>query len=384
MRASLFIQFAGMLGLKTRRGGARAGMPVAAPEVIESFGENTFLAAFAVKEGIWLLAVRGGIIIKDKVFTDIAAAQREYIELYEMPDWAILAAPAEWNAPSAVERKLADIVTGSKKYRLSNISHLPGYIFTAIILAFALFIGYKFFEEPLKQLMAPPRPQQLNIDPEAAEEFRRRLEEIEAPRPVAPPSRVSIRIPYEHLPSLEEKASQCWHAVAFLSQHITGWVVNSVTCRDGEASAHLLRNFGTIGDLYDEVIEKMPGVIIDETFGNDVILNARLRPLPRHRRSPEHTADEIMTAVQSTFQRINQDIDFRRDFIDLDVPEVGENEILDTYRVEVPVVKIETRSKLVPLEFIKIMDGIESIEMPVIRWDNQNRYWIYEVIIYVR
>ena len=382
VRASLFVQFAGMLGLASRWAGVRAGTPVAAPEVIESFGENTFLAAFSVREGIWLLAVRGGIIIRDKIFSDIAAAQTEYASLIEMPDWAVLAAPTEWNAPSAVERKLADIISGNKKYYLSNISNLPGYILTALVLTAALFAGYHFFREPLKKLFAP-RPQQMKIDPKLAEEYRKKLEEIDAPKPKAP-KKISVRIPYEHLPKLEEKATQCWHAIAFLSQPIPGWAVDSVACKDGEASAHLLRSFGTIGDLYDAVIRLMPGVVVDETFGNDVILNARLRSLPTHRRPPEHTSDEIMTAVQSVFQRINQDVEFRRELVDLDIPETGENEILDTHRVDVPAVRIETKSKLSPLEFIKIMDGISSVEMPLIKWDNQNRDWIYEAVIYVK
>jgi hypothetical protein len=383
VRASLFVSFKGMIGLSSRRAGGRAGMPVAAAEVIESFGENTFLSAFSVREGWWLLAVRGGIVIRDKVFTDGAPAKNEYLELGVMPDWSVLVAPADWSAPGAVERNLADVVSGNRKYRLASISHLPGYIVSLAVLGGAVFAGYNFFQEPLKKMLAP-RPQKLRIDPKIAEEYKKKLELIDAPAPKEPPKKIHVPVPYESLPSLADKADQCWRAIAFLSQQITGWVVESIACKDGEANAHLLRNHGTIGDLYSEVGKKMPKVSVDETGGNDVILTAKLRPLKTSAREPEFTSDEIMTAVQSVFQRIDEDVDFRRDFVELSLPEAGENEILDTSLADVPVVKIDAVSKLQPSEFIKIMSDVGSVEMPSVKWDNQNRNWIYEVIIYVK
>ena len=91
-----------------------------------------------------------------------------------------------------------------------------------------------------------------------------------------------------------------------------------------------------------------------------------------------------MTAVQSVFQRINGDVDFRRDFSELSIPELGENEIPDTDMTDVPIVKIETASKLQPKEFIKILSDVGSIHIPSVKWDNRNRNWNYEVIIYVK
>jgi hypothetical protein len=91
-----------------------------------------------------------------------------------------------------------------------------------------------------------------------------------------------------------------------------------------------------------------------------------------------------MTAVQSVFQRIEENVDFRRDFVELLIPEPGENEVLDTDRADVPAVKIDATSKLQPKEFIKIMSDVGSIEMPSVKWDNRNRSWVYEVIIYVK
>ena len=382
-RASLFVSFGPMIGLTGTKGGVRAGMPVAAAEAADALGESNFLAAFSVREGYWLLAVRGGIIVKDAVFPDADGAAREYMELNAMPDWGVLIAPENWNAPGASERRVADVISGIRKYRLANISNLQGYVMTLIVLCAAGFAGYKFFEEPIKKMMAP-KPEQLDVDPEIVVEYKKKLEEIDAPKPKPAPKRVAVTMPWDDLPSPADKADQCWRAIAFLSMPITGWVTESATCVDGEATAHLLRTHGTIGDLYDEVRNKMPGVVIGETGGSDVVLTAKLRPLAGSGRAPRHSADEIMTAVQSVFQRINGDVDFRRDFVELDIPHLGEGEVPDTDASDVPVVKIDSVSKLQPREFIKIMGDVDGVRIPMIRWDNRNRNWIYEVTIFVR
>lgn len=383
IRANLFVQFNSMIALSDNRRKLSAGMPVAAPAVIEALNEKNFLAAFSIKEGFWLLAVRGGIIIKDKIFPDVETAQKEYADLNAMPDWGLLIAPDAWAAPAAVTKNIDEIIDGSKKYRLSNISNLPGYIMTVFILAVTALVGFSFFEEPIKKLLLPS-PQKLNIDPAIAAEYKRKLEEIEAPMPKPDPIIVQIQLPYESLPKITDKAEQCWRAIAFLSQQITGWNVESVSCIDGEASAQLVRNFGTTGELYDEVQKIMPGVEVTETGGNDVILVARLRPLDPVRQIPEFDADQIMAAVQSVFQRINEDVTFRRDFMPIQIPELGENEAPSIDVTELPIVRIEATSKLQPMEFIKIMDDLAGVEIPLIKWDNQSRSWGYEVIIYVK
>jgi len=382
LKASLFVSFGGMIGVVGRTGGARAGMPVAAIEVMESFGEQTFLAAFDVKEGVWLLALRGGIIIKDQIYKNTDDAKRAYAELNLMPDWNLLIAPASWNAPSALERRPIEFFAKSVRHRLRNISHLPAYVMTAGFILAAAFLGYGLFEDSIKRALAP-RVQTLNIDQEIIDEFQRRVDELEAPLPQIEPVIVDIPMPWEALPDLHNRAHQCHQAIAFLAQQVTGWVVNSITCEQQFAHAHLIRNFGTIGDLYGEVMAKMPNVSIDETGGTDVILSAKLPPLDLRGDPPGHTADQIMTAVQSVFQRINDTIDFKREFHDLDIPPLGENEILNTEKRSVPIVQINVTTKLQPREFIKIMDDMRGIDMPVIKWDAKSRSWVYEVRIFV-
>ena len=381
--ASLFIQYGVMIGVISRNGGARAGMPVAAAEVMDSFNEQTFLSAFNVKEGVWVLAVRGGIVIRDKVFKNTDDAKRAYSELNQMPDWNMLVAPSDWRAPGAVERRMSDFMTGKNKHRLENISHAAAYFITAVLLFGFLVAGYVMFQDAIHRALAP-RPHQLDIEPELIEEFQRRVAEIHAPDAPPPPTIVRVPMPWEKLPDLHIRADLCHHAIAFLSQPITGWVVNSVSCEPDVAVAHLMRNFGTIGDLFAGVQELMPNTSIQETGGSDVVLTAKLPPLELRLDAPAHSANEIMTAVQSVFQRIDAPVDFRREFYSLDLPMLGENEIFDIDIETVPIVKITVTTKLQPREFIKIMYDIHGIDMPLVKWDNRNRNWKYEVIIFVK
>ena len=383
LKASLFVSFGGMIGVIGRMGGARAGMPVAAAEVMDSFGEQTFLAAFNVKEGVWLMASRGGIIIKDQVYKNLDDAKRAYAQLNLMPDWNLLVAPATWNAPSAVERRLDEFIKKHSKHRLHNISHLPAYVMTAGFVMAAAVLGYGLFEESIRQTMAP-RVHNLDIEPELIDEFQRRMEEIDAPPPRPDPTVVHVPMPWESLPDLHERADQCHRAIAFLAQQITGWVVNSITCEKKIAHAHLIRSFGTIGDLYGTVANIMPSVRVNETGGSDVILSANLPPLATRYDAPAHTASEIMTAVKSVFQRINDQIEFRRELYDLNIPDISEDEVLDTSLRSVPMVQLAVTTKLQPREFIKIMDDIQGIEMPVVKWDAGARDWIYDVRIFVK
>jgi hypothetical protein len=384
MRAPFFISFNGMIGLSASNGGISSGMPVAAAEVMDSVGEHNFLAAFSVREGYWLLAVRGGIIVKDLFFPDKEGASKEFAELSAMPGWDAVLAPLDWNAEGSTERRVGEIVSGTRKHRLSNISNLSGYIMSLMLLAGAATAGYVFFEEPIKKMLAPKiEMEETGVDPEIIEEYRAGLEEIERPKQT-PKKIVTPKMPWESVPSLRDKADQCWRATAFLAQRITGWTLVSVSCADEEATARLTRNYGTLDDLYNEVRRTMQTVKVNEIGGNDVVLTARLRPLEKFESKPESNADDVMTAMQSTFQRINADADFRRDFIELEMPALNDDEEIGVDMTDVPVVKIEAASKLQPLEFIKIMRDMSGVEMPKVFWDNANRTWTYDVVIFVK
>jgi len=375
-RAGRFVAFNGMIGL----GSARPGTPVAAAEVMEFIGEGAFLAAFKVREGAWLLAVRGGIIIKDRVFKDVLAAKEEYAELAKMPDWGALIAPADWNAPAAVERLIGSVVSGRGRHKMARISLWAGYLMTWAIVGAALFAGYSFFKRPLKDIAAPPR------ESEEAEEYQRQLDEMDArlaPHRAAP-DEIRVPLPYDDMVGVEARSDQCWRAIAFLYQQLVGWVVDSVECGTGEARARLIRNFGTVDGLRAEVSQKMRGATVEEVGTGEAVLHARLRPLETSRTNPAYDVAEAEAALKSIFQKINADVDVRRDAVRLKLPPLGDNQIYDTDKTEVPAIRAHVELKLSPLEMAPVLKRLGAVEFVLIKWDNRARSWAYDMTVYVR
>ena len=374
--AGKFVSFGGMIGL----GSARTGTPVAAAEVMEFIGEGAFLAAFKAREGIWLLAVRGGIIIKDRVFADAAAAKEEYSELAKMPDWGALIAPAEWNAPAAVERQIGAVVSGRGKYKMARISQWAGYMMTWAIVGVALFAGYRLFKRPLKDITAPPR------ESEEAEEYQRKLDEADAllAPPRTAPEEIHVPLPYDEMAGVGASADQCWRAIAFLYQQLVGWVVDSVECAPGMARARLIRNFGTVGDLRADVSQKMRGAAVEEAGAGEAVVRARLRPLETARIDPAHSAADTEAALKSMFQKINAEVDVRRGAVQLKLPALKNNQVYDTEMTEVPVIRAHVELKLSPLDLVDVLKGFGAVEFAAIKWDNRTRSWAYDMTIYVK
>mgnify|MGYP003623790818 FL=1 len=79
-KLNLYTEYRAMVGLGSRRNGLRMGMPSAAAEVMESFAEySSFLAMFHVGDVFWMVAVRDGIIVQDKIFENEHSAREEYL-----------------------------------------------------------------------------------------------------------------------------------------------------------------------------------------------------------------------------------------------------------------------------------------------------------------
>ena len=172
-----YIAYSGMIGLGARSAGQRSGMPSIAAEIIESLpGYASMLCAFHVDGKFILVAVRNGVILHDLLFTNESDARAKYAELTEIPDWNALIAPSEWGMPRAVDRNLADILSGTNHGVLRPISRVgAGALSFLLLLIFALVFLY-LFREPINQMFTPT-PQTLNINPELAEKYKQQLEE---------------------------------------------------------------------------------------------------------------------------------------------------------------------------------------------------------------
>ena len=369
-----------MIGLSARRVGHKGGMPSAAAEVAEALSEySSFMAVFAVETGFYMVAVRNGIILIDKVFDQESDARAEYTKMAEMPDWGAFIAPASWGMPRAVEHTLDDVITGRSRVVLRSISMLRSIIVSILLLL--LFCGamvYVYRDSVVKSVTGHHDIKQ--IDPEKVEEFRRQIDEknkeldeqfqIEKKLPPEP-----IIPPYELLPDVAARADICYRAIGFLMQPISGWQQTTVNCDEKYATVKMRRTYGTIGDFYKIATDLMPGAFVTENSEDLLTVRATLPKLNAVPSRDNRDTDTIVRDVMTAFQSIDSDVDIQT-VVDT-VTNGVETENFD-------VVEVAASSKLTPMQFMQIFDDFGGVYMTGCDWNASNRTWNYEVIIYAR
>lgn len=379
-KLNLYTDFRGMVGLGARKFGHRGGMPSLAAEVVAAFDEySSFLAVFQADRGFYLVAVRNGIILQDKVFESETDARGEYVKLSAIPDWAAFIAPAAWGMPRATERMLADVVgTGAGAY-LHSISRFRTLGFS-VFLALVFIVGLAMvFGESFRQ-MRTSRPDVSALDPERAAEYRRQVEEknreldaqfeIEKPLPPEP-----IVAPYDNLPDPMARAQLCYQAIDFLMQPITGWNQVSASCGETHVTADVRRTFGTVAGFEEIAAEKMPGLYVQKRSDDYLIIRAALPGIVTFTSQDERDAETVLRDVISAFQSMDADVtaEIESEFLTNGV---------DT--LDVNMVHVAASSKLTPVAFMEIFDQFGGVYMSRAEWVASGRTWNYEVIIYAK
>lgn len=380
-KLNLFTEYRAMVGLGARKFGHKSGMMSAAAEIVDAFPEySSFLAVFFTGRVYYLVAVRNGVILEDKIFNNAQDARAEYSKLSEIPDWAALVAPAAWGMPRSVERTLVDVMTGRARAVLRRISRTRSILFSVGLIAlFGLALG-TVFREPLSKVVAPRRPQIATIDPELAAEYKRQIEEknreldaqFNIQKPQAPDP---IVLPYDHLPDVAARAQLCYQAIGFLMQPIAGWNQVSATCGETHASVEFRRTFGTLGDFYNVATNLMPGAYVEERSEDTLLVRATLPSLVTSASQDERDADTVLRDVTTAFQSIDTPVQTE---VVADVLSNG----VDT--VTLNIVEVAATSKIVPMQFMQIFDDFGGVYMTGCEWNAAGRTWNYEVIIYAK
>ena len=379
-KLNLFTEYKAMVGLGAKREGHRVGMESAAAAVTDALTEySSFLAVFSVDKFFFLVAVRNGIILEDKIFEREEDARSEYFKLSEIPDWNALFAPSAWGMPRAVERNLSDLIINTSRSVLKPISRIStGFLSAVLLVLFVLVFGY-FFREPIKQIVNP-QPKLEQVDPELAAEYQKQVEEKnkeldaefniqKAPQPEP------LVMPYDYLPDPMERAEVCYQAIGFLMQPVLGWNQTSVECGETHAGAWFARSFGTLGDFYNYATDLMPRAFVQEESESSLYARVKLPTINTYASLDERDADTVMRDVMTAFQSIDTAVDMEA------VVDTLTNGVETVY---LNVIEIAADSKLVPMEFMKIFENFGGVYMTRCVWNVSTRTWNYEVIIYVK
>ncbi len=375
--ANLFVEYRSMVGLAAKARGGFSGMPSAAAEIVDALSEySSFLAVFLIDKKYYLLAVRNGVILADKLFDSDSDARAEYAKYAKIPDWSAFIAPNSWGIPRAIEKHLNLLLPRKTRYHLRPISRWPSRILSVILLVGFFALVYFIFREPIDK-MREHKPVQL--DPELVAEYKRQVEEknkeLDAQFEIKKEEVKPLVMPYSELPVPMARAKQCYQAIGFLMQPITGWVQTNVSCDETTATAEFTRKYGSLDAFYVMAEKFLPGVNVDELNEDTLRVNVALPEIPRAASQDENDALTVERNVISLFQSIDTDA---KTNVVVDTLSNG----VDTANLN--IVEIEVSSKLLPMQFIKIFDDFGGVYMTRCLWNAVSRTWNYEVIIYAK
>ncbi len=377
-KANLFVEYRNMVGMASKHKGYVVGMPSAAAEIVDVLSEySSFLAVFEVEKKYYLLAVRNSVILADKLFRTEADARAEFAKFTKIPDWTAFIAPNSWGIPRAVERDLNTLLPRKTKYKLHAISRWRSNLISFVLLAVFFGLLYLFFREPIDKIAHPKK--QVELDPELVAEYHRQIEEknkqLDAQFEIKKEDVKPLVLPYSSLPVPAERAKQCYQAIGFLMQPITGWVQSNVVCDETKATAEFNRKYGSLDGFYRMGEVLLPGAIVNEINDDTLKVSVALPEVARLGSQDENDAETVERNVVSLFQSMHSNV---KTEIVVDTLTNG----VDTANLN--IVEVAASSKLTPMQFTKMFEGFGGFYITRCVWNAISRTWNYEVIIYAK
>ena len=380
-KLNLYTEYRAMVGLGGKKLGHHSGMESAAAAITDSFGEYTsFLAVFAVDKFWYLVAVRNGVILEDKLFEKEQDARSEYFKLSEIPDWGAVFAPGAWGMPRAVERNISDVLNRSARSVLRPISHVRAGVVSAVLaVVFAVGLLW-FFREPINQMIvsqnqagADGAPVVTEYEQEMAQKERELIQQFETVQPPAPDP---IVLPYDYLPDVTQRAEICYKAIALLMQPVTGWQQVSAECGEEYASVVFNRDtYGTLGGFEQVAAQIMPGAFMQQESDNSLYVRVALPQVATVASLDERDIETLSRAVLTEFQNANMSVDVQM------VTDTLSNGV---ETISLDILEVAAESKLNPMQFMHIFSEFGGVYMTRCVWNASTRNWNYEVIIYAK
>ena len=372
---TLFTEYKSMVGLTNSKSGARVGMPSAAVEVVNSMSELvSFLGVFNAGDNFYLIAVRNGIIIRDILIEQESEARKTFMDLSKLPDWGALFAPSVWGIPKSQEKNIYDLIKHGNFARLHQISVVKSVIPSVLIAILFVLFGFYVLNHPVETNTNGNKPK---LNTELAAEYHRQIElkKQEITDKKLEETVQKIEYPYDNLPNIQDRANQCYKAIAFVMQPIPGWNQTYAKCDSEYVSANLTRDFGTLNDFYEYGATLMPGAIVQQVSENEMIVRVKLPKLKTYASLDERDQMTAMRDITTNFQQIN---------IKADIQPVTDVVQAENKTEDVHILEIAASSKLIPSEFMHIFQDFQGVYLTSVAWRANTRTWSYEIIVYTK
>lgn len=372
-------------GLGKKAMGHKAGEPALAASVAAALSDQSSVCAvFRVKEGWWFVVIRNDLILseEDILFTNEADAQKAFFSMMAVPDWDKKIAPAEWNVEGAEVGNLAELIKGTRKVRLDELSAVKRtqiLVFIAVIvlgfiglLIYGLVSLWDNFTRPTDKLLEVPKPEVI--------------------KPVEPvPEQAK---PWEKIVDAAAFAHRCWNN-AYQLQVITipGWTLGRITCTPAGLTTSWTPNAPSSRLIYvknamNEYKLTKLNIQLDSS-GKSATGSVSWNDLPVLASLPNMTPDALQEDLTDIVQATGLPFNFSREQIV--VPPNNPDGSVPPNQQTYTAFKFTTSSMYSPFEWVEFLDKFSGSELTKIEYDPNiseqspsTNKWTYEGRIYAK
>lgn len=257
-----------MLGLGNSKVGHKAGMPVLALALLDSFSGPT-LGAFECDDGIYLIAFRDDQIVSgiETWFPDVNHARALFSDLLERTSWSRIFAPASWEVADRDARSLEELLAdGGDNGKLRPIARTREFLaaMTGVVMLVAAAGWWWQSEQEKIQEFLLAQQRALSAEQAARDERIRTAQTQVFPAPSWAgrlPASVTLRA--------------CFTALSTLPITVPGWNAARGECQGDVLTVSYRRDGGSV-HVFHALLSNLssPPALVHQ--GNDVRLAWRL------------------------------------------------------------------------------------------------------------
>ncbi len=358
-------------GLGISSEGHRAGMPVAALGLVDTFSDvPSSVSVFKVPEGWWFIAVRNDLILseEDMLFLREEDAKKNFISMMAVPDWGRKIAPASWEIEGTEELDIGEVLAKSTKVKLQKLKTEFGaknIVYIAAIVIALGWLGYytvsNYFggDEVIREVIAPPPIIKPVIDK---------------------PKVQNEPMPWDSLVLSTELATSCADAIKILTSYqVPGWKLGDINCKATGLSTTWSLLWGRIAFLKEALkiydIKNLHFSVSED--GKSAAGTIPFNNIKKIASPPAMKANDVMTELTDVFQALNLPVTISITNVQT---EPTQKNAMPMYLYS--FVSFAFSSEIPPADWESFFNSFASLEITDIMYNPESNIWKYEGRIY--
>ncbi|MBD5405343.1 type 4b pilus protein PilO2 [bacterium] len=364
---------AAQYGLGFTSSGQKAGMPAGASGIANALRDkSSAVCVFKVNEGWWFVTIRNNLILaeEDTVYVDEESAKEAFNSMLSIPDWGYKIAPSEWGIEDTKEISAIELLSKAQTVDLKSLKE--GGLKNIIILLLLAGAGWYYYH--MKQV---EKEEMERIERERRMAAAKKKLEAAKPPPPPPPA------PYESLADTTDMAKKCTILIVNSTATVPGWDLKDSVCIEKNMKSTWKRGYGTAGWIFEAQrygnIPKDMVLSADNSAYNNVSGVITIPVIKHTNQTPTLTKEEIQQKLNDIFQSLKLST-FKLNNGKTTVKDPHNPSYIKDYHYT--TFSFTDAAYRLPLDWVKLLNEINSVEFTSIKWDNNNRRWTYEGRVY--